>query len=127
MDKMKTRRNTTKIGGIVPLILFIATVNIITTVAAAEEKGKRSLLRVPGKQEEEEEEQRSLGVNNGLCLQHSIEDCASQTVIYRGEEVNCCACTKIFHASEERLCVIGTSQFTAGWDFCSDGCLDMSS
>ncbi len=108
-------------------ILFIATVNIITTVAAAEEKGKRSLLRVPGKQEEEEEEQRSLGVNNGLCLQHSIEDCASQTVIYRGEEVNCCACTKIFHASEERLCVIGTSQFTAGWDFCSDGCLDMSS
>jgi hypothetical protein len=74
----------------------------------------------------EEEEQRSLGVNNGLCLQHSIEDCASQTTTFRGEEVKCCTCTKLV-PFEQTVCVIGTAQFTAGWDICSKGCLEKSS
>jgi hypothetical protein len=75
--------------------------------------------------EKEENEQRSLEVISGLCLQHSIEDCASQTVIYRGEEVNCCTCTKLV-PFEQTVCVIGTAQFTAGWDICSKGCLEKS-
>jgi len=74
----------------------------------------------------QEEEQRSLGVNNGLCLQHSIDDCASQTTTFRGEEVKCCTCTKLV-PFEQTVCVIGASQFTAGWDICSKGCLEKSS
>ena len=57
-----------------------------------------------------------------LCAQHPIESCASHTVQYNHQTINCCTCTRAV-PTVQTVCVVGLRKFTEVFDLCSMDCL----
>ena len=60
--------------------------------------------------------------DDDFCAKHPIESCASHTVQYNHQTINCCTCTRAV-PTVQTVCVVGLRKFTEVYDLCSMDCL----